>query len=103
MKSISHDDGFTGLILADDLTGACDAAAPFAARMHVRVALNSERVPEAEVVAINLRSRDIAAAAARTKLQSAAQLVRDRKPQLLLKKIDSAFRGNTFEEIAICL
>ena len=103
MKSISHGDGFAALILADDLTGACDAAAPFADRMHVQVALTAERVPQADVVAVNLGSRDMPIAAARTKLQSAAQLLCDHKPQLFLKKIDSAFRGNTFEEIAICL
>lgn len=100
---MKYDDGPTVLIIADDLTGACDAAAPFAGRMRVQVALSAERVPRAEVVAVNLGSRDIAVAALKARLQSAARLARDRKPRLFLKKIDSAFRGNTFKEIAICL
>lgn len=103
MKLNASDEDRTALILADDLTGACDAAASFAGKMHTLVALHADRVPLAEVVSVNLGSRDIPAAAAKIKLQSASNLVRDRKPQLFLKKIDSTFRGNTFQEIALCL
>jgi uncharacterized protein YgbK (DUF1537 family) len=91
------------LIFADDLTGACDAAVPFATTMDVHAATNPERIPRAEVISVDLETRKAASTVVRTAIETASHIFRAKKPRLLIKKIDSVFRGNTFEEIAICL
>lgn len=64
-------------IVADDLTGALDAAAPFAARgFHVEVALAIEAIGDAlgagpDVLSINLGSRELSAESARQRAAAA--------------------------------
>ena len=90
------------LIVADDLTGACDAAIAFAQRGHrtrvlLREAAWAGNAPD--VCAISTGTRDLPLAEALEQLErvlGAAKL--DGAPRLL-KKIDSVFRGNTVEEI----
>lgn len=92
-------------ILADDLTGALDASAPFAARgMHVEVALTVEAIAGAlrarpEVLAINLgsRERDVAVARARTTAALGALPPATR----LFKKIDSRLKGHIAAELDV--
>ncbi|CAD7033784.1 four-carbon acid sugar kinase family protein [Pseudorhizobium endolithicum] len=92
-------------VLADDLTGALDASAPFAARgMHVEVALTVTaiaRAIEAEpaVLTVNLGSRelDVALARART-AQALAALPPATK---LFKKIDSRLKGHIAAELDV--
>ena len=91
-------------ILADDLTGALDAAAPFAARgMTVDVALHPGAVADmvhdgAQVVAVSTRSRDVAPLEARAAVALAAAAL---PPGVrLFKKIDSRLKGHIEAELS---
>ncbi len=90
------------IILADDLTGACDAAVAFtAAGGPVRVHINGELAQAASVQAITTESRDLPVAEATVRVRSIAERL---PPDVeLFKKIDSVFRGNTAAEIAVTL
>jgi uncharacterized protein YgbK (DUF1537 family) len=89
-------------LLADDLTGACDASAPFLAAGHsVRVWLGAKALfPAAETAqAFQTGSRALAAeAAAESVARAAAGLERD-TGTVLFKKIDSAGRGPIAAEV----
>ena len=90
-------------MIADDLTGACDAAAAFAAQgFETRVLLEpgSEVVKEAELTVVSTDSRDDAAANAAKKTADACRWMRERKITVLFKKIDSVLRGNIEAEVA---
>lgn len=88
------------LILADDLTGACDAAAPFASRgLQPEVSLTSEPQTDAPVLALNTNSRELPECEALTRVRHAVGLWQSAMPAIFLKKVDSVFRGNTFVEI----
>jgi len=85
-------------IVADDLTGALDAAAPFAARGYrTDVVLRSSGPSAADVVARSAESRMLTpdAAVART-----VALARSVTTATLFKKIDSLLRGPLAAEIA---
>lgn len=90
-------------ILADDLTGALDTAAPFAARgMHVEVALSTAAIDEArreapEVLSINLASREVGAQAARQAVAAALEALP--AGVRLLKKVDSRLKGHIAAEL----
>lgn len=90
-------------IIADDLTGALDSAAPFAGRgLHTEVALSLDAVPAAidagpSVVVINLASREVAPEqAARLTREALAHLPRGVR---IFKKIDSRLKGNITAEL----
>ena len=90
-------------IVADDLTGALDAAAPFAARgMHVEVALVSGAIDDAlrqmpDVISINLGSRELAAEVAkRSASEALAALPSGTR---LFKKVDSRLKGHIAVEL----
>jgi uncharacterized protein YgbK (DUF1537 family) len=92
------------VVIADDLTGACDTAVAFSARgMKTEVMLDwsaIEDVPvEVEVIAVDTESRDISTVQARQKLKAAVNQLDIKRYPHIFKKIDSVFRGNTFEEI----
>ncbi|HEX4022660.1 MAG TPA: four-carbon acid sugar kinase family protein [Acidobacteriaceae bacterium] len=88
------------LILADDLTGACDAAAPFASRgLLAEVSMVLSAPTGADVFAVNTNSRDLPEREALMHLEAATELLRPAMPAIFLKKLDSVFRGNTFAEI----
>ena len=94
------------IILADDLTGACDAAVAFASscdpvRVHINSELNSEPSEAACVQAITTESRDLPVTEAEARLRSIAERLPSNAE--LFKKIDSVFRGNTVVEIAATL
>lgn len=90
-------------IIADDLTGALDAAAPFAMRgLKTVVALSPQALPEAlaagaSVVGVSTDSREVDANAARILVGAAVDglggTVR------LFKKIDSRLKGNVAAEL----
>ncbi len=84
------------MILADDLTGACDAAGTLTRYASVRVAL-TERIPEGLVVAVDLDTRALDAGQARRRVARAVRLVPPRA--LLYKKVDSQLRGNLVAEL----
>lgn len=93
------------LIVADDLTGALDAAGPFCERGFRVKTIVDASIPyawcdllEADVVAVNTNSRHLSA-------QKAIQAINDclgqldlRSFQYVIKKIDSTLRGNVVSE-----
>lgn len=91
------------LIVADDLTGALDTAAPFAARgRNVLVVTDPAALPDAvatgaDVVAISTRSREIDATEAAERVAEASRAI---VPGMrLLKKVDSRLKGNIVAEL----
>jgi len=93
------------LLIADDLTGACDAAVPFAMRgRRTRAAISiSREAPAGEVVAISTDSRGLDAAQLRLLMVEAAPRLPVDRARILFKKIDSLLRGNPGAEIAAAL
>lgn len=88
-------------LIADDLTGACDAGARFAARERVGV-FWGEASPGGEwrVVAVDTDSRYLDAAAAAERIHATARRLAGRLAgQLVFKKIDSTLRGSVGAEI----
>jgi uncharacterized protein YgbK (DUF1537 family) len=87
------------LIVADDLTGACDAAVAFTSiTRDVRVHLGINDLTATGFRAVSTNTRDSPLAAVQSSLLSvSAHLPPDSE---VFKKIDSAFRGNTIAEIA---
>jgi uncharacterized protein YgbK (DUF1537 family) len=88
------------IIVADDLTGVCDAVVAFtSAAGPVRVHIDNGDPSQAALVqTITTESRDLPAAQAEDRIRSVAE----RLPlnAEVFKKIDSVFRGNTVTEIA---
>jgi uncharacterized protein YgbK (DUF1537 family) len=91
------------LLIADDLTGACDAAVHFARRgyrTHVHLDSDSE---ETGVLAISAETRHLSALELRQVLDGLAQRLPVAQARILFKKIDSTLRGNVGAEIAAAL
>lgn len=93
-------------IIADDLTGAMDAAAPFARRgLATRVVGNAVDLDaalkgSADVISINADTRHLEPdRAAQITTECISRVVR-LKPGILFKKIDSTLRGNVAVETA---
>ncbi len=90
-------------IVADDLTGALDAAAPFAARgFHVEVALAVEAIGDAlraapDVLSINLGSRELSTESARQRAEAALAALPS--GSRIFKKVDSRLKGNIVAEL----
>jgi D-threonate/D-erythronate kinase len=91
------------LIIADDLTGACDAAAGFAARGFRTLVepANGACEPHCDVLSINAESR----ALEQPELEQAFAGIRarDLPARIIFKKIDSTLRGNVATEIALAV
>lgn len=90
-------------IIADDLTGACDAAAPFAilsggVRVHLSAAPSNITEP---IWAISTESRDLPPSEADHRIRHISQSLPESTE--VFKKIDSVFRGNTPIEIGASL
>src|SRR5271165_2694298 len=93
-------------LIADDLTGACDAAVQFAIRgRRTRVCLSrAGETSDADVVAVNTDSRDLEREAIRIRLAAVADwLVSRDSARILFKKVDSTLRGNVGTQIATAL
>ncbi len=90
-------------IIADDLTGALDTAAPFASRgLHCEVALKVDAIEQAvslnpAVLAIDIGSRELDPRAAEDAM--AAALARMPPGTILFKKIDSRLKGHIAAEL----
>lgn len=90
-------------IVADDLTGALDTAAPFASRgLHVEVALSVEAIGQAvrenpAILSVNLASREIGAARARDAAVAAFAVLPP--GTRLFKKVDSRLKGHIAAEL----
>jgi D-threonate/D-erythronate kinase len=88
-------------ILADDLTGALDAAAPFASeRESVTVAWRKPSLIGRTAFAFDTESRGKAAGDALAEVL--ACLPRLREADISFKKVDSLMRGNSLAELAAC-
>ncbi|MGV8935630.1 MAG: four-carbon acid sugar kinase family protein [Allorhizobium sp.] len=91
-------------IIADDLTGALDTATPFVeAGLSVAVAITPEHLDEAinsgaDVVAVNTASRALDADDAARRVVAVAEILRQSRPDVLFKKIDSRLKGNVAAE-----
>src|ERR1019366_4889276 len=92
-------------IVADDLTGALDAAAPFAGRgLETRILLDFEQAAAAvetntRVLSLTSESRHLSPTAADERVWNATRAALAGAPRILLKKIDSTLRGNIATEI----
>ncbi len=89
-------------IIADDLTGACDAAVKFANegfRTTVIVAPDGELDASADVIAVSTGSRGDEPDLARLKVQASCARFKARNIPVLFKKIDSTLRGNLRTEL----
>lgn len=90
-------------ILADDLTGALDSAAPFAGRgLRTEVALSRDAIVQIvddrpDVLSINLNTREIAPDDARAITDAVIALLP--KGTQLFKKVDSRLKGNIVAEL----
>lgn len=91
------------VIIADDLTGALDTAAPFAARgLHTEVALTPNAVPSGlsqrpAVLSINLASREGAAGDAHRAMRQVMEALPPNA--MLFKKVDSRLKGHIAVEL----
>ena len=90
-------------LIADDLTGAADSSACFAAAgLSTAIPFTGPPYPPADVIALTTESRDMeAGAAARAVSTAIANLCggSDGPPRWLYKKIDSMLRGHPREEL----
>jgi D-threonate/D-erythronate kinase len=96
------------LVLADDLTGACDSAVQFRLRgvsALVYVDPATEPDPTAQVHAFNAESRALEPKAAEIRIREIAARTGNLRslPHLVFKKIDSLLRGNPGQEIKAAL
>ena len=91
------------VILADDLTGACDTAQPFAAvaptGVLVRDLKGLEHAGGWRVLSINGRTRSLDPQAARVATREALRRLAHLEASVLYKKIDSTLRGNVAAEL----
>jgi uncharacterized protein YgbK (DUF1537 family) len=86
------------LIIADDLTGACDAAAPFAARgARCIVSLWSRPLACSDVTAVSTESRDLEESEIQRRMEIVAAAAGE--ASVVFKKIDSTLRGSIRTEI----
>lgn len=95
------------LLLADDLSGALDAAAAFhAAGWRVTVALSPDAWPKNDddcIVALTTETRNVPPAEAAFAVRRALAEARARGAELVYKKIDSTLRGPVAAEVAALL
>jgi len=97
--------GLDCVLIADDLTGACDAAAAFAVAGY-RTTACLHPAPDndfAEILAISTDTRETDPSTAECTVSEAARALSGYSPSILFKKIDSTLRGNVKEEIAAVL
>ena len=92
-------------LIADDLTGACDAGAHFSGRGRVGVFVDAMRVDATrEVAVVDTESRALSPSEAGTRVRAVARDLRARiRTGFLFKKIDSTLRGPVTAEIEALL
>ena len=120
--------GLAVALVADDLTGALDAAAPFAGSgLRTRVHRSADTVPApgdapsascgperpeptaarrepaGTVLAVSTSSRHLAPDAARAAVKATARRLRAWSPRLAFKKVDSTLRGPVPAEVAAAM
>ena len=120
--------GLAVALVADDLTGALDAAAPFAGRgLRVKVHRSPDTLPAPDggtdgpprrgtrgrgrrlsdgsgaVLAVSTSSRHLAPAAARAVVEASGRRLLAWTPRLVFKKIDSTLRGPVPDAVAAAM
>jgi len=91
------------LIIADDLTGACDAAVHFAARGAATRVCLAPATSGAGVTALTTETRDAPEQAIVERIRSVAEAWSEPRPRIVFKKIDSILRGRPGLEIAVAM
>jgi uncharacterized protein YgbK (DUF1537 family) len=93
------------VIVADDLTGAFDAAAPFAARgMATSVATSPDGIDgNSDVLSLTTASRHLAKSDANAAVEEGCAALARLAPKIWFKKIDSTLRGNVAVELVAAL
>lgn len=98
------------LIVADDLTGALDAASPFSERGYtVKSVVDPncdcplEDLRDADVVALNTNSRHLSADAVKHNVEAALATIDLKDYSFFVKKIDSTLRGNVCAETLVLM
>lgn len=89
-------------LVADDLTGACDSAAPFLRSGPVAVMLwppRSGDLGPLACLAVSTDSRSEEAEVSRQRASEAAAWVAERGAGFFYRKVDSAFRGNQVADL----
>src|SRR6266567_3699117 len=101
---VAYRDSMPVTVIADDLTGACDAGALFAGRGPVSVFVGA-LAPSADwpAAAVDTESRGLAAAEAATRMRRTVAGIAGRRDGTVFKKIDSTFRGPIASELAALL
>lgn len=87
------------LVIADDLTGSCDAGHEFATRDYdtrVVIATETETTTSGDVVVYNTESRYVEPAVAAERIRAVLQ---NSDPSVVYKKVDSTLRGNVRVEV----
>ncbi len=93
-------------IVADDLTGAMDTAAPFAMNgfrtrvIPLSAAIASSSLDDVDVVAVNTETRHCPPDVARDVVRACLSTLIQGRPEFIFKKIDSTLRGNVAAEIS---
>ena len=93
---------FPLVILADDVTGGCDAGVPFSlcgAATRVYLNLPAEPAALADVSVLVIHSRGDAPEEAARKVQQACDWIASSGAKLCYKKIDSTLKGNVGAEL----
>ena len=99
----------TVLIIADDLTGAADSTTGFARQgFRTRVIVDAvdwspADIADYDVVAFNTETRNLTSEESVAIVAPLARRLAELKPRLILKKVDSTFRGNVLAETATVL
>lgn len=96
------------IIVADDLSGACDTAVQFSNAGYKTIVINKianllTLDPRFKAVSISTNSRDTSPSEARKKLKEACHYLKKIKNPTLYKKIDSTWRGNIGIELEVLL
>ncbi|MGI6225719.1 MAG: four-carbon acid sugar kinase family protein [Peptococcales bacterium] len=96
------------VILADDLSGACDTAVQFSSAGYKTIVINkasnfSSLDSSFDVVSLSTNSRDTTPQEAREKIKESCYYLKGLKDTTLYKKIDSTWRGNIGVELEVIL
>lgn len=92
------------VLVADDLSGACDAGVWFARNGFItRVALGCTTAKESDVLVVNTDSRRFTASAAAEQVQMMTANLPLTSTGLVFKKIDSTFRGQIAAECDVLI
>jgi D-threonate/D-erythronate kinase len=93
-------------LIADDLTGACDAAIQFkirGVRSVVYFDVEAAAAQDVQVQAFTTETRDLEQNEVELKIRELAVRVSAAQPRIVFKKVDSLLRGNPRLEIAAAL